>query len=83
MNGRMLTRGIALCITLALAGCATAPPQELSILDVVQGGSMSQPLSCAALGAATLCVQSSRLDRSKECSCVDRQAVTGASQFKF
>jgi hypothetical protein len=83
MNGRMLTRGITLCITLALAGCATAPPQELSILDVMQEGSMSKSLSCAALDAATLCVQSSRLDRSKECGCVDRQSVSGAQQFRF
>ncbi len=81
MNGRMLIRGIAICTTLSFAGCATAPPSELSVLDVMREGPTSKALSCAALNAATLCVQSSRLDRTKECSCVDRHAVSG--EFKF
>jgi hypothetical protein len=83
MNGRMLIRGIAICLMLALAGCATAPAQELSILDAMREGSTSKPLSCAALDAATLCVQSSRLDRTKDCSCIDRHAVSDGQMFKF
>jgi hypothetical protein len=83
MNRRTLTCGIAVCITLILAGCASAPSQELSILDAMQAGSSSKPLSCAALDAATFCVKSSRLDRSKDCSCVERQSVYDGRQFKF
>jgi hypothetical protein len=82
MNGRTLICGIAVCITLTLAGCAAAPPQELSILDAMQAGPSSKPLSCSALGAGTFCVKSSRLDRSRDCSCVDRQAVSNG-QLKY
>jgi hypothetical protein len=82
MNGRTLIRASAVCIALTLVGCAAAPPQELSILDAMQAGS-TKPLSCAALDAATFCVKSSRLDRSKDCSCVDRQSVYDGRQFRF
>jgi hypothetical protein len=79
MIGRMLTRAAALCIAVTLAGCATTPPQEMSILDAVAARSMSQPLSCAAMDAATLCVQTSRLDKRKSCSCVGRQQLINGS----
>ena len=77
MNGRMLTRAIALCITLAVSACATAPPQELSILDAMSARSMSGPLSCAAMDAATVCVQTTRLGKDKNCGCVDRREIAG------
>jgi hypothetical protein len=75
MNGRMLTHAAALCITLALTACATAPKQEMSILDAMAAGSMSQPLSCAAMDAATLCVKATRLSKTKDCGCVGRQEI--------
>ena len=84
MNGRMLIRGIALCVTLALAACATAPPQEVSILDAMgEARSTARPMSCAALDAATVCVQSSRLDRTRNCGCADRQSITDGRAFGF
>jgi hypothetical protein len=75
MNGRMLKCAAALCIAVTLAGCASAPPQEMSILDAMAARSTGKPLSCAAMDAATLCVQTSRLDKRKSCSCVGRQQL--------
>jgi hypothetical protein len=73
---RLLTRGVtALCIGLSLAGCATSRPQELSILDAIAVRSVSQPLSCAAMNAATVCVKSMRLDRNQKCECADRNSL--------
>ena len=85
MKGRPLARGIAICTALAVAGCATAPPQELSILDAMNARPTlsGRPMSCAALDAATMCVQSSRLDRTKDCGCVDRQSITDGRAFSF
>ena len=83
MNGRMLIRGIAICVALALTACATPPPQEMSILDTMGARSTARPMSCAALDAATVCVQASRLDRTKSCGCVERQAITDGSAFRF
>jgi hypothetical protein len=89
MNGRMLIRGIAISVTLALTACATAPPhakappQEMSILDAMGTRSNVRPASCAALDAATVCVQASRLDRTKKCGCVERQSLTDGSAFRF
>ncbi len=88
MNGRMLTRGIAPVImsgiALALTACATAPPRELSILEAIDAQRFSMgPQSCAALDAATVCVQSTRLDKSKECSCADRYSLREGKLFRF
>ena len=81
MNGRTLIRAIASCLTLALAACATAPRQESSILDAMSGRSMSQPQSCEAMGAATVCVQTSRLGPNESCGCVDRHQITDGKRF--
>ena len=81
MNSRTLTRGLALCITLALAACATTPPQEHSILDAMAEQSLSKPLSCAAMNAATVCMKSSRLDRNKNCACADRHSIANGGML--
>jgi hypothetical protein len=84
MNLRIVGRCIAISLTLAVAACATAPPERASILDVMEeGASSSRPRSCAAVNAATFCEQSSRLDRAKKCGCVDRQSLTDGTPFVF
>jgi hypothetical protein len=84
MNGRMLIRCIAIgSFALATAACTTAPPERMSILDVMAAGSSGRPMTCAALDAATLCVKGSRLDRSKKCGCVDRATMADGQAFTF
>jgi hypothetical protein len=89
MNGRMLARRIAPLVlagvVLALTGCATSSPRELSILEAIdtQQGFNAGPQSCAALDAATVCVQSMRFDRSKECGCADRYSISEGKLFRF
>jgi hypothetical protein len=88
MNGRMLIRGFVRAtlvgITLSLTACATAPPQELSIIEAIndQGFTMG-PQSCAALDAATVCVKSTRLDKDKSCSCADRYQLSDGKLLRF
>src|SRR5690606_4185865 len=84
MNGRTLIRCIAIAaVTLATGACTTAPPEKMSILDVMATGASSGTMSCAALDAATLCVKGARLDRSKKCGCVDKGAITDGQAFSF
>jgi len=79
MKGKLRRTSVAVLLTslgIALSGCATtAAPQELSILDAMSAQSLSRPQSCAALNAATMCIQTMRLSRNKDCGCVDRQAI--------
>lgn len=77
----ILTRAFALGLTLCLAGCATAPPQESSILDAISSQSMSHPQSCSAMGATTVCMQTMRLNKNKTCGCVDRQQISDGKLF--
>jgi hypothetical protein len=80
LMNRLLIRGVtALCIGLSLAGCATTQPQEISILDAMAARSANQPLSCAAMNAATVCVKSMRLDRNQKCECADRSSLANGS----
>lgn len=72
-HARAFALGLVLSPMILLIGCATARPQELSILDAMANGAMMQPQSCAARNAATVCVQTMRLNRVKDCSCVDRR----------
>jgi hypothetical protein len=83
MNRRTLTRGFALCIALALTACASAPSQELSILDAMAAQPMNKPLACAGMNAATMCVKSTRIGKYKNCGCVDRRELTGGTLRGF
>lgn len=88
MTGRMLARTIAICMTLAMTlaitACASAPTQQISILDALAAQSANgHPMSCAAMNAATVCTQTTRLSRDKSCECVDRQQLAGAKAFSF
>jgi hypothetical protein len=58
-----------------LSACATPPPQQLSILEAMSAQSLSHPQSCEASNAATVCVQTMRLSRNKNCGCADRRAI--------
>jgi len=79
----LVGRCLALSVTLAVAACASAPPERHSIVDELHLGASSGPRNCAALNAATFCEQSSRLDRTKKCSCVDRRSLTDGSPVTF
>jgi hypothetical protein len=83
MNLRIVARCLALSLTLAVAACATAPSEHASILDVMEEGASARPQNCAALNAATFCEQSSRLDRTKKCSCVDRRSLAEGAPVTF
>ena len=83
MNVRTVGRCLVLSLTLAVAACSTAPPERASILDLMEEGAARRPQSCAALNAATFCEQSSRLDRSKKCGCVDRNSLTNGTPYVF
>jgi hypothetical protein len=74
-SARVLPVALVLGLGIALSGCATAPPQPLSILDAVAGQSLNHPQSCEAVNAATVCIQTMRLSKNKSCGCVDRSAV--------
>lgn len=75
MIGRTLTRGIVVSMLLALAGCATPPPRDRSILDAVNAPSHATPATCEALSAKLVCYSHSRFDRS--CGCMDWRTLTG------
>jgi hypothetical protein len=83
MNFRSVGRCLALGLTLAVAACSTTPPERTSILDLMEEGAARRPQNCAALNAATFCEQSSRLDRSKKCGCVDRNSLTNGTPYVF
>lgn len=84
MTFRVFARCIAVSLTLAVTACASAPPPDrLSILDVMEEGASQRPQSCAAMNAATFCEQTSRLDKTRKCSCVDRQSLTEGKPFVF
>jgi len=73
----VVTFGLAATLIVSLGGCATAPRKEVSILDAVAAqSSMNPPQSCAAMNAATVCVQTMRLSKNKSCGCVDRGAIS-------
>jgi hypothetical protein len=72
-SARVIALGLVLSVPMFLTGCATAPPTQLSILDAMADSSTRQPQSCAARNGATVCVQTMRLNRVKDCSCVDRR----------
>jgi pectin methylesterase-like acyl-CoA thioesterase len=78
MNGklkRISVLALAVGLGITLSGCATAPAQELSILETMSTHSMSHPQSCEAVNAATVCVQTMRMSRNKSCGCADRRAI--------
>jgi hypothetical protein len=80
----MIVSGIAL----ALSACASAPPRELSILEAIDAQSSSRgfsmgPQSCAGLDTASVCVKSSRLEKSRECSCADLFSITDGKILRF
>jgi hypothetical protein len=62
-------------LAIGLSGCATAPPQPVSILDAMSAQPQNHPLSCEAVNAATVCIQTMRLSKNKSCGCVDRSSV--------
>jgi len=66
-------------VAIGLSGCATSPPQPESILDAMAAQPRNQPLSCEAVNAATVCIQTMRLSKNKSCGCVDRSAVADGS----
>jgi hypothetical protein len=74
-SARVLPVTFVMALAVALSGCATAPPQPLSILDAMSAQPMNHPQSCEAVNAATVCVQAMRLSRNKSCGCVDRGAI--------
>ncbi len=93
MNGWKIARagvGLALLgIVSSLSACAGAPSarqpsarQEASILDVVDRRQAVGPVSCAALGASSICEKSTRLDKGHNCGCADPQAITDGRAFR-
>jgi hypothetical protein len=72
---RVLPVAFVMGLGIALSGCATAPPQPVSILDAMSAQPQNHPLSCQAVNATTVCIQAMRLSKNKSCGCVDRSAV--------
>jgi hypothetical protein len=89
MNGRKLIPGVACVAVLgilgALGACAHAPQtQEMSILDAIENHRSSVgPASCAALNAAAVCEKSTRLDRGRNCGCVDPRSIAGGQAIQL
>jgi len=92
MNARMLARGIVPVImtgvALALTACASTPPRELSILEAINAQGYSRgfnmsPQSCAGPDVASVCVKSTRLEKSRECSCADRFSIKDGKLNRF
>jgi pectin methylesterase-like acyl-CoA thioesterase len=73
---RLSRLSLAIGFAVALSACATAPPQELSILDAMSPHSLGRPQSCEAMNTATVCIQTMRLSKNKSCSCADRRAIS-------
>jgi hypothetical protein len=80
---RVFALGFVLGISGALGACVTAPPPEQSIIDAVAAGSLAQPSSCEARGAMTVCVQTMRLNRQKDCSCANSRELTNGRFAPF
>lgn len=88
MNGWKLTRKVdriaILAVVGAIAACAHAPTEDLSILDALENQRLSHgPASCAALNATAVCERSTRLDGGQDCRCVDTNAITGTGAYRF
>lgn len=92
MNGRIFARGIVPVIlsgvALALTACASAPPRELSILEAIDAQGYNRGLSlssqsCAGPDVASVCVKSTRLEKSGNCSCADRYSIKDGKPNRF
>jgi hypothetical protein len=81
MKGRkFLDAGVRVAlpgIVLALCACASTPAAhpEVSILDAVNQQRMNAPVSCAAMGASSVCEKSTRLGSTRNCGCADPHAL--------